>query len=191
MNIKALITAFAILGSSSVAMARPATVSASVHASASWSVGQRTPTVTVRDHRRPTVVQAPLATHVPYGDRYDGRWGAYEPRYQPQPVRLSGPMSFGTTEYRKDVYPTTNDRFSRVAIEGTSGQTFVQLVKVQFTDLEWKFITVNETIRAGEAIELPLDTSKAIKRILVYRADGEAAHNLNQAQRGSFLVSAL
>jgi hypothetical protein len=39
MNIKALITTLAILGSSSVAMARPATVTVSGSAQASFSLG--------------------------------------------------------------------------------------------------------------------------------------------------------
>lgn len=60
MNLKALITTFALLGSTSVAMARPATFSVSARASASWNFGTgygQAPVV--RDHRGPRPVVAP------------------------------------------------------------------------------------------------------------------------------------
>src|SRR5438128_458736 len=59
MNIKALITTL-VLGSSSVAMARPVTISGSVEAS--WGYGTApapAPAPIVRDHRMPAPLPAP------------------------------------------------------------------------------------------------------------------------------------
>ena len=69
MNIKALITTLVIAGSSSVAMARPVTYSAS--AEAQWSFGYNNTSPVVRDHRNaPIVVRpAPMPVSQPGGDR--------------------------------------------------------------------------------------------------------------------------
>lgn len=196
MNLKALITSLTLLGSSSAALAQPGTFSASasakVSAQATVSFGSTVRT-TVRDHRdaRPAPVQT-RASLPGYWQSHDVRYQRPDVnRYDARPVLLSEALTFDPTEYRKDIYPQTDRLFNRVVLQANGGQTFVHEVRIQTADLQWKSITLNATLSGSEQMVLPLGTSKAIRRIHVYRADGEAAHNMNQRHRGSFLVSAL
>lgn len=200
MNLKALITSLTLLGSSSAALAQPGTFTASasaqVSAQASVSYGSTVRTTvrtTVRDHRnaRPAPVQT-RASLPGYWQSRDGRHQRPDRgRYEPQPILLSEALTFDTTEYRKDVYPQTDQAFNRLVIQANGGETFVHEVRVQFTDHSWTVVELDATLRGTEQLVVPLGTTKPILRALVYRADGEAAHRLNQRQRGSFLVSAL
>lgn len=206
MNLKALITSLTLLGTSSLAMARPGTTSASaqvqVSAQATVSFGStgRAP-AQVRDHRqvRPAPPPPPVQAQTPTRATLPSYWDTHAPRHQrpdaPRPASqltlLSDALTFGTTEYRKDIYPEISTRFSRVLIQSNGGQTFVHEVRVMTEDLQWITIPVRETLSGREQIVLPLGTTKGIRRIHVYRADGDAAHNMNQRHQGSFLVSAL
>ena len=191
MNIKALITSLAIVGSSSVAMARPATYSAQVNASASFNLGFGP---TVRDHRTPStptrapIVVRPTALHSDWGGRNDGRY-----EYQPRPMMLADDLTFGNTEFRKDVIVGSNvGSFNTVRIEATAGRTYVQKVGIEFTNGVVQMIPVNRTFFNDQSMTFDLDGSnRQISRIFVYRADGEEAHHLNLAHRGEFAVTAL
>lgn len=192
MNIKALITTLVIVGSSSVAMARPATAvsstSASVNASASWSFGYSTPTVrpTVRDHR----------TNTRYRPAHFQTWGSDQwndrnrtPRYDV----LGDNLNFGNGEYRKDIMPGGVDQFSTLKIDADQGRTYIMKVVVEFADgTAQQQINLDRTLRAGESLTLDLTgRSHTISRILVYRADSYDTSHLDRAHRGSFTVSAL
>lgn len=202
MNLKALITSLTLLGTSSIAMARPGTSSSSASASAQVQVSAQATvsfgsagraTVQVRDHRQ--VRPAPLPTRA----TLPSYWDTHEPRHQrpdarrpeSRPTLLSDALTFDTTEYRKDVYPTTKQAFDRLVIQANGGETFVHEVRVQFTDHSWSVVELDATLRGSQQLVIPLGTTKPILRALIYRADGEAAHRLNERQRGSFLVSAL
>jgi hypothetical protein len=202
MNLKALLTSLTLLGSTSVALAQPGTisVSASARASAQATVSIGSPvSTTVRDHRDarpappPPPAPAPVRASAPVSPVIqNGRLQRPEvPRKEVKPVLLSDPLTFDTTEYRKDIYPMTNQAFSRLVIQANGGETFVHEIRVQFTDHTWSVVELNETLRGTEQMVVPLGTTKPILRALIYRADGEAAHRLNERQRGSFLVSAL
>lgn len=179
MNFKALVTSLVLLGTSSAAMARP---SGSISVQGSWSYATSSP---VRDHRGPGRVAAPALR------QYAPVHFANEHVFRPEPVELSDSLTFANREYRKDVYPITEQPFGKILIQATGGRTFVHEIRVQFTDLSWAVIETNQTLIGDDAMTVPLGTVKPIDRILVYRADGEAARNINATHRGSFMVAAL
>ena len=187
MNIKALITTLAILGSSSVAMARPATVSVSANAQASWSWGTTGPVV--RDHRT-SRIPVRTATHQQWNDReYNYNPYTAMPRF----TMLDSDLQFGDTEYRKDiVLAGTKGRFNTLQIEADSGRTYIMKVVVEFSDATFQQIDLNRYMRGGEAVTLDLaGSNRSINRILVYRADGAPALRMNQPHYGEFSVLAV
>ncbi len=200
MNFKALITALVIAGSSSVAMARPATTvsaSAQVTASASWSVGTTSSSqsnrVQVRDHRTSTVQQPVRPTPPPpvWQANYGGR-NYTEDRFNRYDL-LAQDLNFGTGEYRKDIMPSAVDRFSKIRIDADSGSTYIMKVVVEFADgTSQQQINIDKTLRAGQSLDLDLTGGKhTISRILVYRADNYDLRHFNEVHRGDFSVSAL
>jgi hypothetical protein len=64
-------------------------------------------------------------------------------------------------------------------------------VVVEFADNSVQVIQLNRTIRGYQSLNLPLDFTKAIHRVFVYRADGDEAHNMRRTHNGAFTVSAL
>jgi len=196
MNIKALITTLAILGSSSVAMARPITYSASAEASWSWGTGAST-RPTVRDHRdysAPVVVRpAPARARFEVGDwrDYDNSGARY---YQPRAFVLEDGIQFADHEYRKDiVMGATNERFNTLRFDAAGGNTFLMKVVIEFADGgAVQQIDLNRTLRGNQSVSLDLSgSSRKLHRILIYRADGGEALNMNQRHHGEFTVSAL
>ena len=189
MKIKALIPAalFAIVGSSSLAMARPITISGS--AEASWSWGTNNPVV-IRDHR-PAPLPAP-APVIRYHQRADFDRGYDYDYYRPRFQTLDQDLSFGYTEYRKDIWVGADKgRFDTLRIDSEGGYTYLMKVVVEFTDNSVQNIQLNRSLRGNQSITLPLDARKAIHRVFVYRADGDAALNMRSYHNGSFTVSAL
>ncbi|MBS1120190.1 MAG: hypothetical protein H6Q90_2418 [Deltaproteobacteria bacterium] len=189
MNIKALITSLVVLGSSSVAMARPVTYSASVDAS--WSLGYTAPVV--RDHRttRPVIVQpARMPVSFERDSWNNNRW---EHTYQPRPQMLASDLTFLDSEYRKDILVGSDKgRFNTITIEANGGRTYVMKVGIEFTDGTIQPIEVNRTLRGGQGMTIDLDRrNRSISRIFIYRADGPAALNMNVRHYGEFLVTAL
>jgi len=196
MNIKALITTLAIVGSSSVAMARPVTYSTpvktvGVSASASFSIGNGP---TIRDHRTTTNRWEPA-----------DRWNTPAPQPQfgrdyrePQFDRmnrfttLSSDMQFGTSEYRKDIMPGVATRFSTLRIDADQGRTYVMKVVVEFADgTAQQQIDLNKTLVQGDSLTLDLTgNTHTINRIMVYRADNYDTSHLDQLHRGEFSISA-
>ena len=191
MNIKALITTLAIVGSSSVAMARPATVSANAHvtASAQWSFGTSGPTI--RDHRttNPWVRPAPMPVQPQYfGHAYNAGYDRMQ-RFD----LLDDQLNFGAGEYRKDLVPGIAERYSMLKIDADQGRTYIMKVVVEFADgTSQQQINLDKTLRAGESLTIDLaGRSHTINRILVYRADSYDTSHLNEMHRGEFSVSAL
>jgi len=188
MNIKALITTLAIVGSSSAAMARPATVSVSANAQASLSWGTSRPVI--RDHRTPSnVYPVRSATHEWTDREYD-----YNPYFSaPRFKTLDADLQFGDTEYRKDiVLGGTKGRFNTLQIEADSGRTYIMKVVVEFSDATFQQIDLNKTLRSGDDVTLDLaGSNRSINRILIYRADGAPALSMNQPHFGEFSVLAL
>jgi hypothetical protein len=196
MNIKALITALVIVGSSSVAMARPAaTVSANaqITASASWSYG--TPSRVqvrdrdrVRDHRSTTKPWSPMWQTANY-DSYDYNRNDRFNRFD----LLAEELNFGAGEYRKDIMPSAVDRFSKLRVSADSGRTYIMKVVVEFADgTQQQQINIDKTLRAGESLDLDLvGSTHTIGRILVYRADNYDLRHFNEVHRGEFSVLAL
>jgi len=184
MNIKALITTLAIVGSSTAAMANPVTtrVSASARASLSWNFGSRYEQPMVRDHRSQQM------------DRWNNRpvrEYEYEDDYEPRFV--ADDLSFDSTEYRKDV-TVGPDRFgfNTIEIAADGGRTYVQKVMVEFADNTYQTIAVDRTISRNQVLQFDLNGSnRQIGRIFVYRADGDAALHMNVPSRGAFSVTAL
>jgi hypothetical protein len=203
MKIKALITTLAIIGSSSVAMARPVTVSAT--ANASWSFGTRpVATTVVRDHRVTPVVVTPAPRPVlragtrwnaGYDARYDSRYDDRDDRYyQPRGLVLEDGIQFEDHEYRKDiVMGATNERFNTLRIDADGGTTFLMKVVIEFADGgAVQQIDLNRTLRGDQSLSLDLSGSaRKLHRILIYRADGGEAMNMNLRHNGGFSVTAL
>jgi hypothetical protein len=189
MNLKALVTSLVLLGSSTAALARPVTVSASAQGSWSWSSGPQT-----RDHRSPAPVRTPVSTPAPVTTfnpalhQTHDRFGWEVAR--PAPMLISDALTFARTEYRKDIYPSTNLAFSNLVIAANGGRTYVREVRVQFKDLSSAVIPVDRTLRGNETVTLSLGTTKPLLRVLVYRADGLEARTIDAAHPGSFTVSA-
>ncbi|MDB4963239.1 MAG: hypothetical protein JWP01_3238 [Myxococcales bacterium] len=206
MKIKALITTLAIIGSSSVAMARPVTVSGS--ANASWRFDTRpAPTTTVvRDHRVQPVIVTPAH---PAALRAGTRWNAYanagwsdryddgfdDGRYnRPRALVLAEGLNFGNTEYRKDLVPGAGaGRFNALRIDSDGGQTFIVKVVVEFADGgAVQVVDLNRTLRGNQSMTIDLSGSaRPLHRVLVYREDGGAAETINRRHNGAFTVTAL
>jgi len=185
MNIKALITTLAIVGSSSVAMARPAshstvsTVTASAQASVNFGFGP-----TIRDHR---TTPAPVYQQPQFGRDY--RESQYD--RMNRFVTLDSDLQFATGEYRKDIMPGVAQRYSTLKIDADRS-TYLMKVVVEFADgTSQQQIDLKKQMRAGESLTLDLaGNSHTINRILVYRADGNETWAMAPTYRGDFTVSA-
>lgn len=164
MNIKALITTLAIVGSSSVAMARPATTTVSANAqitaSGSWSFGfgGSAPTVQVRDHRTPvrTTVRTPIrvGTYNPrfasyHNDSYDND---YDRGYDSRQWLELGTRSAGTTTY---FTMPTNEPVRALHLEAESGRPVISSIFVRYHDGSQQEIPVNAYLSRG-GITVPL-----------------------------------
>ena len=188
MNIKALITSLAVLGSaSSLAVASPST---QYSASASWSY--RTP---VRTYRAP----APMARGWNYPvrtvvrDRRDNDWTSsngwgYQ---QPRATLLADGLTYNAGEYRKDI-ALQGRRFNTVMLNAEGGSTFIEVVKIEFNDGgAVQTIPVNRALCNDESMTFELDGNhRPINRIFVYRHDGPD-RSTQVRSHGEFSVTAL
>lgn len=180
MNTKALITTLAIVvGSSSVAMARPATVSVSGSASVRGSISFGTSNYvtayqnpSIRDHRTPVrqpvrpVRQPVLINHgtyntdfgsysneMPYGQGYFGDW-----------------LDIGTRDSGTSSYITmpTNEPVRALHLEATSGRPAISSVFVRYHDGSQIEIPVNSNLSArGLNLSLVVKNSP-IHQIIFY-----------------------
>lgn len=154
MNIKALITTLLVLGSSSVALARP--VTASGHAGAPI----------VRDHRAhgPSAPAFEPAFEPAYGGAtYHSR------RFVPLWATLGaesrivdGEMAFHVNPYR--------GRFTTLKLQSTSGKSLVYRVKIQFANGRTQVVELNRYLNASSptiTIDLAGDAARAIRKVTV------------------------
>jgi len=198
MNIKALITTLAVLGStSSLAMARPAHDPAPVTASAylSWNTYapvREYPAPAVRDHRYapPTRVVVRPVTHRRGDTDWDrrGGWG-YEG--QPREALLKDGLTYNAGEYRKDIVLEGRGRFNAVTLHEDDGCNFIAQVVIEFMGGAVQSIPVNQTLQPNQSMTFDLDgTDRAINRIFVYRNYSDQRH-IGVPSGGEFSVTAL
>ncbi len=150
MNLKALITML-VLGSSSVAMARPVTVSG--HAGAS---------ITIRDHRD---YRAPAPAPV-YGGSYRS-----PPPFVPQWTTLGTESRIvdGQTSFFVSPYLRAN-RFSMLKLQSSSGKSLIYRVEIQFANGRTQVVEINKYLNAGSpliALDLAGEGSRSIRKVTV------------------------
>lgn len=194
MNIKALVTTL-ILGTSSVAMAKPVTVvSASAHAELSYGstrpAPRTLPAPIVRDHRttQPVIVNPPVSQAV---DQRRGGWRNERPIYQPvpRPRLIASSLAFNT-----DTRKMLSGDFGRIGtlrIDNNRGRTLITQVVVKFTNGQKQVIrNINRTLSGNEALSITLDGGgrRSVGRIVVY---GQDLNNGFRSDPGEFAVSAL
>jgi hypothetical protein len=151
MNIKALITTLLVLGSTSVALARPATTSG--HAGAP----------VVRDHRAHTP-SAPV-----FEPAHRGSYQSYSRRFVPLWATLGvesrivdGEMAFHVNPYR--------GRFTTLKLQSSSGKSLIYRVKIQFANGRTQVVELNRYLNAGSptiTIDLAGDAARAIRNVTV------------------------
>lgn len=180
---KALIITLGILGSSSVAMARPVI---SYSAEASLTFGTRTSGPVVRDHRWTQTTPTRWNT---------GYWNERRDRdyYQPRVEVLGEGLSFGDTQYRKDIVVGSHlGNFRALQLNSNGGSTYIMKVVIEFADGGVQRIDINRTLRGYQGLTLDLDGNRRpLHRILIYRADGGEALHMNRRHYGEFNVTAL
>lgn len=178
MKLKATIVAL-VLGTSSIAMARPATVRGSagvtVSAEASFSVGTRT-------SARPPVQNGPRKVKRPTYQR-----PVYQPAYYPTPAPQpvyeenvwveEGPtfQALGTnltiegSAYNRDLGFTGNNSWNKIRLEARGSVTQIDEVRVTFLTGETQTIKIGEILSGRETITLDLDgRNRQVTRVLVY-----------------------
>src|SRR3990167_5926005 len=126
MTIKALLTTALLLGSSTLALARPATL----------ADGQ------VRDHRTPTVLASP-PIQVAQAPRpaYDRRGGRFE--RQARPVVLSSAASLDRGR-------------AVIALQATGGKTKIRTVEITFANGRTQRVTANVTLTGSATYAIDL-----------------------------------
>ncbi|MGN6105243.1 MAG: hypothetical protein ACTHU0_09085 [Kofleriaceae bacterium] len=153
MNLKALITTL-VLGSSSVAMARPA-VSVSAQANT---------VVQVRDHRTP--------------DRFDQRYQRPRPSHYPQggyhaprEVTLGSGLTFPRNDDRAYIaVGATKGKFNQVRIEANGGRTLIKQVFIDFGNGQEQLVRgIDRVLTGTQSMTIDLNGSnRSIHRIIVY-----------------------
>lgn len=191
MNIKALITTLAIIGSSSVAMARP---TFTAKAEASWSFGTRTPVV-VRDHRDREPVRAPVyQAPVRYEEQEPMMFPSNNALTDDASVYRGGyPTATNKRTHYRDSYqwgyqswvsitaPTRIDRgrqfipdlpelgsFSTVRLQNITGTTKIDAVLIRFKDGTEQVVHVNQKLgRWNTTIDIRLDGARKIQGFVI------------------------
>jgi len=152
MNIKALIT-LVVLGSSSVAMARPV--------APSYQGG-----IIVRDHRDhrapaplPTPAPAPLPAPVP----------APAPSFVPLWVTLGAESRIVDGEMAFRVKPTMG-RFTSLQLQSSSGKSLIYRVLIQFSNGKTQAVELNQYLNASNRkimIDLDGEWARSIAKVTV------------------------
>lgn len=137
MTIKALLTTALLLGTSSLALARPATL----------ADGQ------VRDHRTPTVLASP-PIQVAQAPRpaYDRRGGRFE--RQARPVVLSSAASLDRGRAVIALPPTRPLR--SLTLQATGGKTKIRTVEITFANGRTQRVAVNVTLTGSATYAIDL-----------------------------------
>lgn len=192
MKIKALITTLAILGTTSVAMARP---TFSVQAEAQWSFHTGGSPV-VRDHREPVRTYEPVRIYEPvvrepmmFPDNntltadasvYKGPMpianikrsqfrGSYSYYVQPQWTAITAPTRIDRSRQFVTDLPDCG-AFTTVRLQNTAGSTKISQVLIRFADGGEQLVKLDTTLdRWTSAIDIRLDGgSRKIHGFVVY-----------------------
>jgi hypothetical protein len=116
---------------------------------------------------RPPVYQPPVYNPQPQPPVYQ------PPVYQPRGMELGRDMSFLGTDGRR-FFNLGHDKgtFNTLRLEGNSGSTYIQMVKIEFTNGQMQFLgAVNKTLGRGQILDLPLDKNGGIQQIVVWTSD--------------------
>jgi hypothetical protein len=165
-----------VLGTSSIAMARPATVRGSVSAEASFSVGTRV-------SARPPVQNGPRKVVKIRAPRWHQQPAVYPTYPAPQPAYENvwveeGPtyqaLRTGNTitgaNYNIDIGLDGKNSFNKIRLEARGSVTSISEVRVTFwTTGETQTIRVNEVLSGNQSITLDLEgRDRQVGRVLVY-----------------------
>lgn len=167
MNIKALITML-VLGSSSVAMARPVAVSG--HAGASVVVRDH------RDYRAPAPMPAPRPTHE----------GTYNPSgpFVPLWVMLGSENRIVDGQMQFNVRRSMGN-FSAVKLQSTSGKSLINRVEIQFANGRTQIVQLGKYLNAANptiVIDLDGESARSIRKVTV------VGRNARQSQFNVFAI---
>jgi hypothetical protein len=116
---------------------------------------------------RPPVYQPPVYQPQPQPPVYQ------PPVYQPRGLELGRDMSFLGTDGRR-FFNLGHDKgtFNTLRLEGNSGSTYVQMVKIEFTNGQVQFMgAINKTLGRNQILDLPLDKNGGIQQIVVWTSD--------------------
>jgi hypothetical protein len=144
MNIKALITTL-VLGSSSVAMARPAaadtnvTASAQLHVSGAAHFGTKGPAY--RPHQPAPVYHRPAYQPAP----------VYRPVYRPAWVSLGGVshIADGEMSFWPNRFAREGREFSTVKLQSNGGKSLIYRVLIQFQNGRTQTVELNQYLNAS------------------------------------------
>ncbi len=166
-----------VLGTSSIAMARPAMVRGSadvkVRAQASFSVGTRTsarPPVQngPREVKRPTYprpVHQPVYHPTPAPSAQENVWVEEGPTFQ----ALGSNLKIQGSAYNRDLGFAGDNSWNKIRLEARGSVTQIDEVRVTFLSGETQTIKVDELLSGRETITLDLAGSdRQVTRVLVY-----------------------
>jgi hypothetical protein len=175
-----------ILGSSSVALARPATVS--VRAEASWSTSFGG--ADIRDHRTKRPRPAPVSNPYQQRNRWEVNAFYTTPSYG---TAVGRSISFGDDVTRTVYVGSQLGSFKQIKLTATAGRPKIQQVFVQFADGgEAAFHNLNTTLTNAPLTLTLQGNARPIAKIVVYApAYGQARPENFAYETGSFMVSVL
>ena len=197
-TLKALITTL-VLGTSSVAMAKPASFSVNANATLSWNTNRPAPVV-VRDHR--PVVVAPADDCNAPDTYFKAVRYVPAPAYNPNNTTLGADSSsyvgakpwlassFAVGEYYPRwvalTEPTRIDRgrefitigsgagrFSQIRLQNTAGSSHILQVAIEFNSGRTQVVKLDKDLTSRSSLTIDLDGGKRyINRIVVYGSTG-------------------
>ena len=188
MKIKALITTLALLGTSSLAMARP--YNFSVSAEASWSISNRNAPVVVRDHREPVRTYEPVVVREPMMFPSNNALAEDASVYKgPLPIPATRVQRFSSgyvanyhSQWTAITAPTRIDRgrqfvtdlpnlgaFTRVRLQSVTGSSEITTVLIRFADGGEQIVNINRCLDTHSSIDIMLDGgARQIHGFVVY-----------------------
>lgn len=187
MNLKKLLLASLVLGSSSIAMASPAAPGVTVTTESYGAVD-------IRDHRTDAneYTRVPVAQPVPSGIYRIGwhpGWDGGQPLPPVyRPVTLASGLHLAANSQTTINVGAQLGRFGTLQINATGGRTLVRQVYVQFADNQVQIVrNLDRTLAGNDSLTLDLDGGRrAIKRVIVYGAFGQGWRRTG----GTFSVTA-
>ncbi len=173
MNIKSIMVAVALVGSSTAALAHP------VYVGDTDGDGDADdmPVQQVPPAAQPPVYQSPYGQPPVYQPPY-GQPPVYQPPYAQPPVYNQGPVTLGTqlrfgSGERTYLPVNTANRLRNLTITANSGQVYVRKVVVQFANGQEQTINgLHQSLTAGQSFTLDLDGgARRVARVVVFGRD--------------------